>query len=47
MRTSHHKNAGQNHDKMIASRSLKNAADLKYLGTTVADKDLITEEIKK
>jgi hypothetical protein len=35
MLLSRHQNAGQNHDIKIANRSFKNAAQLKYFGTTV------------
>jgi hypothetical protein len=42
-----HQNAGQNHDIRIASRSLENLTQFKYLGTTVTNQNSIQEEIKK
>jgi hypothetical protein len=42
-----HQNAGQNYDLKAANRSFENVAQLKYLGTTVTDKNLIQEEIKR
>jgi hypothetical protein len=45
--TSHHQNAGQNHDIKIGDRSYENVAQFKYLGTTVTDQNLIQEEIKR
>jgi hypothetical protein len=44
---SHHQNAGQNHDIKIANRCFENVAQFKYLGMTVANKNLIREEIKR
>jgi hypothetical protein len=46
MLTSHHQNAGQNHDIKIANSSVKNMAKFKYLGTTVTNQNLIHEELK-
>jgi hypothetical protein len=42
-----HQNAGQNQDINIANRSFANVAELKYLGTTVINPNLIQEEIKR
>jgi hypothetical protein len=39
--------AGQNHDIKIANRSSENVAQLKYFGTTITNKNLIQEEIKR
>jgi hypothetical protein len=47
MLLSFHQNAGQNHDKMIANRPFENVAQLKYLGTTVTNQNLIQEKIKR
>jgi hypothetical protein len=46
MLVSHHQNAGQTDDIMMANRSLENVAKLKYLGTTVRNENFIREEIK-
>jgi hypothetical protein len=46
MLTSHHQNAGQNHNIKIANRSFENAAKFKYLEMTVTDQNLIQKEIK-
>jgi hypothetical protein len=45
----HHQNTGQNHDIKIlaANRSFENVAQLKYLGMTVINQNLIQEEIKR
>jgi hypothetical protein len=42
-----HRNAGQNHDIKLANRSSENVAQLKYLGTTVTDQNLIQREVKR
>jgi hypothetical protein len=42
-----HQIAGQNHDINIANRCFENVAQLRYLGTTVTNQNLIQEEIKK
>jgi hypothetical protein len=44
---SHNQHAGQNHDIKIASRSFENMAQLKYLGTTMINQNLIQEETKR
>jgi hypothetical protein len=41
-----HQNAGQNHDIKTGDRSFENVAQLKYLGTTITNQNLIQEEIK-
>jgi hypothetical protein len=46
MLLSRHQNAGQNHNIKIANRSSENVAQLKYLGMTVTNQNLIQEEIK-
>jgi hypothetical protein len=47
MLLSHHQNAGQNQDITTANRSFENVSQLKYLGMTVINKNLIQEEIKR
>jgi hypothetical protein len=44
---SHHQNSEQNHDIKIPNRCLENVAQLKYLGTTVTNQNLMQEEIKR
>jgi hypothetical protein len=39
-------NAGQNHNLKMAERCFDNVAHFKYLGTTVANQNLIQEKIK-
>jgi hypothetical protein len=46
MLVSHHQNAGQNWDIIIANRSFKNVSQFKYLGTTVTNQNFIHEEIE-
>jgi hypothetical protein len=40
-------NVGQNQDMKIANRSFENVSQCKYLGTTVTNRNLIQEEIKR
>jgi hypothetical protein len=47
MLLSHHQNVGQNRDIKIANRSFENVSQFKYLETTVTNKNLIREEIKR
>jgi hypothetical protein len=47
MLLSYHQNTRKNHDINIANKSFENMAHFKYLETTVADQNLIQEEIKK
>jgi hypothetical protein len=47
MLLSRHQNAGQNHDIKIANGSFENMAQLKYLGTTVKNQNLVQKEIKR
>jgi hypothetical protein len=44
---SFHQNAGQNHDIKTANRCFENVAQLRYLGTTIINQNLIQEEIKR
>jgi hypothetical protein len=47
MLLSRHQNVGQNWDIKIANRSFENVSQLRYLGTTVTNQNLIQEEIKR
>jgi hypothetical protein len=47
MLLSRHQNVGQNRDIKITNRSFENVSQFKYLGTTVANQNLIQEEIKR
>jgi hypothetical protein len=47
MLLSRHQNAGQNRDMKIANRPSENVSQFKCLGTTVANQNLIQEEIKR
>jgi hypothetical protein len=44
---SRYQNAGKNHDIKIANRSFENMAQIKHLGTTVTNQNLINKEIKR
>jgi hypothetical protein len=47
MLLSRQKNVAQNRDIKIANRPFKNVSQIKYLGTTVTNRNLIQEEIKR
>jgi hypothetical protein len=47
MLLSRHQNVGQKRDIRIANRSFENVSQLKYLGTTVTNQNLIQEGIKR
>jgi hypothetical protein len=47
MLLSRHQNVSKYRDIKIANRSFENVSQLKYFGTTVTNKNLIQEEIKK
>jgi ribosomal protein S2 len=47
MLLSRHQNAEQNHDIKLANRCFENVAQLRYLGTTITNQNLIQEEIKR
>jgi hypothetical protein len=46
MLLSRHQNIGQNWEMKIANRSFENVSQLKYLGTTVTNQNMIQEEIE-
>jgi hypothetical protein len=46
MLPSRDQNIGQNYNIKMANRSFENAAQLKYLGTTVTSQNLCEEEIE-
>jgi len=46
MVVSHHHNEGQNHNSLIANKSLENVAKFKNMGTTATNRNFIHEEIK-
>jgi hypothetical protein len=45
MVVSHNQDAGQNHNILIANKSLKNVAKFKYFGTTVTNKNCSHKEM--
>jgi hypothetical protein len=47
MLLSRHQNAGQNYDIKIGNRCFENVAQFRYLGTTITDRNLIQEEVKR
>ncbi|PNF22997.1 hypothetical protein B7P43_G10394, partial [Cryptotermes secundus] len=47
MLLSRHQNAGQNLDTTTGNRCFENVAQFKYLGTTIRNKKVIQEEIKR
>jgi hypothetical protein len=47
MLLSHHQNAGQNQDIKTVNGLFENVSELKYLGTTVINQNLIQKEIKR
>jgi hypothetical protein len=47
MLLSRHQNAGQSHDIKIANKCFENVAKFRYLGTTITNQNLISEEIKR
>jgi hypothetical protein len=46
MLLSHHQNEGRNRDIKVANRSFENVSQLKYLGVTAINQNLIQKEIK-
>jgi ribosomal protein S2 len=47
MLLSRHQNAGQTHNMKIGNRCFENVVQLRYLGTTITDQNMIQEEIKR
>jgi hypothetical protein len=47
MLQSHRQNVGQNHDVRIPNRLLENVVQLRYLGMTVINQNLIQKEIMR
>jgi hypothetical protein len=47
MYLSRQQNVGHNRDIKIASRSFENVSQIKYLGTTVTNQNLMQEEMKR
>jgi hypothetical protein len=47
MLQSRHQKSGQNRDIKIANGSFENVSQLRYLGTSVTNQNLIQEEIKR
>jgi hypothetical protein len=47
MLLSRHQNSGQNHNIKIGDRSSENVAQIKYLGRTATNQNLIQEEFKR
>jgi ribosomal protein S2 len=47
MLLSHHQNAGQSHAIKVANKCLENVAQIRYLGTTIKNQNLIQKEINR
>jgi hypothetical protein len=47
MLLSRRQNLGQNRDIVISNRPFENVSQFKYLGTTITNRNLIQEEIKR
>jgi hypothetical protein len=47
MLLSRHQNAEQNHDIKIANRCSENVEQFRYLGTTITNRNLIQEKIRR
>jgi hypothetical protein len=47
MLMSRRQNAGKNHNKKKVNRSFENVAQIKYLGKTVTNQNLVVEKIKR
>jgi len=43
---SHHHNAGQNHNLLIANKSCENGLKFKYLGIIIKNQNYIHEELR-